>query len=200
MNRQQKDRSILDDKKLIESFQSNDEKAFDQLVLKYQDMVFNICYRFLGNYDDADDSAQETFVKVYKNLSRFKFESHFSTWLYRIAVNTCKSKLSSIHYRFGKTMIPIDKPKNCNNGIYPMEIKDETYLPEKMIEEKEMKLMIHSAIDSLPEKQKTLVVLRDIEGLPYEEIVQITGLKLGTVKSKLARARQSLVIKLSEVI
>jgi len=163
-------------------------------------MVFNVCYRFLSNYDDANDCAQETFVKVFRNLDKFKFESAFSTWLYRIAVNTCKSRMASLQYRIEKISVPIDKQRETQNGNFPFEIKDETYSPENLVEKKEVKLMVHKAIDSLPEKQRMLIILRDLECLPYDEIVKITGFKLGTVKSKIARARQALVQKIKEVI
>lgn len=116
------------------------EFSFEQLVLKYKDRIFNLCFRFLGNYAEADDSAQEVFLKVYRSLKCFRFQSSFSTWLYRIAVNTW------------------------------------------------------------PRDQKEVVVLRDIELLSYEEIAKIAGLNIGTVKSKLSRARRLLREKLRRFI
>lgn len=201
MNRSKKqESSLISDDQLINDFQKGKMKAFDQLVLKYQNKIFNLCYRFLGNYDDADDCAQDTFVKAYKNLEKFKCQSSFSTWLYRIAINTCKNKLSSLEYRFKTKMVWLDKPKQINNAHFHRELKDEAYSPSVLYEQKEKQALIHKAIESLPKKQKTVVLLRDIENLAYEEIVQITGLKLGTVKSKLARAREHLRIKLKGVI
>ncbi len=202
MNREKKKTDLFnaEDFKLIHSFLEDDIQAFNRLVLKYKDRIFNLCYRFLGDYDEADDAAQESFVKVYRNLKKFKFESSFFTWLYRITVNTCKNKMSSLNYRINQQMIRLDKPRTSNNGVYPVEIENHTHSPDRLFERKEKQQLIQKAVNSLPGKQQRLVVLRDIEGLSYEEIVEITGYKLGTVKSKLSRARQLLRKKLKEVI
>jgi RNA polymerase sigma-70 factor (ECF subfamily) len=187
-----------EDRALVEAFKIEHAKeAFDRSVVKYQDKVFNLCYRFMGNYHDANDCAQDTFIKVYRSLKKFRFESSFSTWLYRIAVNTCKNKLSSLQYRLSKIMFRIDKP--AESGL-TIEIKDESRSPEVVLERSEKGRLIQKEIDSLPGDQKTVVVLRDIEALPYEEIAQITGYNMGTVKSKLARARERLRKKLRGLI
>ena len=96
MNREQQisDHGKKEDELLIQSFQADDVRAFDRLVIKYQDMVFNLCFRILGDYDDANDCSQETFIKVYKNLKGFRRQSSFTTWLYRITVNTCRNRLA----------------------------------------------------------------------------------------------------------
>jgi len=192
--------SQQDDTDLVKAFQAGNKTVFDKLVLKYKDKVFNLCYRFLGDYTEADDCAQEAFVKVYRSLQGFRLESSFSTWLYRLTVNTCKNKLSSLEYRYRKKMVRLNNPKQTDEGIYPIEIKDESLSPIIEIERKEKGMLIQKAIDSLPEEQKTVVVLRDIEGLSYEEIVKITGYNLGTLKSKLARARRELQDRLRGVI
>ena len=184
---------------LIKAFLAGDNTAFDKLVLNYQNRVFNTCYRILGNYEDANDSAQDIFVKVFRSLKKFRFRSSFSTWIYRISINTCRNKLRSAGYRHRRTTVRLDQPMDQEDGSYSFEIGDERRTPEKELDRKEKGLMIQRAIDSLPESQKTVVVLRDIEGLTYEEIVSITGLNPGTVKSKLARARQKLRDKLSPI-
>ncbi len=189
-----------DDTALIQAFQADEEEAFDKLVIKHKNRVFNLCYRFVGSYEEADDCAQETFVKVYRSLKKFKFKSAFSTWLYAITVNTCKNKLSSLEYRYKKKMVRLDGPKGGEDGVYRVEVQDESMSPRVEIERKEKKGLIQKAIDSLPEQQKVVVVLRDIEGLSYEEIAGATGFKPGTVKSKLARARQQLREKLKGLI
>jgi len=182
-----------EDALLVRAFNSGEKPAFDKLVLKYKDKVFNICYRFLNDYEEANDCAQETFVKIYRSLKNFRFESSFSTWLYRIAVNTCKNKITSLEYRFKKKMVRLDSPvgdseeKSC-----PLEIGSESLSPEVGIDRIEKYKIIEQAIDSLPQDQKTVVILRDIQLLSYEEIAKITGYNLGTVKSKLSRARQAL--------
>lgn len=190
-----------EDTLLIRAFNSGETSAFDKLVLKYRNKVFNICYRFLADYEEANDCAQETFVKIYRSLNNFRFESSFSTWLYRIALNTCKNKVVSLEYRFSRRMVRLDsqagdyEEKSC-----PLEIGSETLSPEAEIDRKEKSVIIEQAIYSLPQDQKTVVVLRDIESFSYEEIARITGFNLGTVKSKLARARQALRERLRGLI
>lgn len=191
--------SLGEDAILIRAFKGGDKTAFDKLVLKHKNKLFNLCYRFLGDYQEANDSAQETFIKVYESLKKFRFESTFSTWLYRIAVNTCKNKLKSSGYRRKKKMVWLDNPGWPDNSQPAIEVQDETYSPEKELEKKERMRMIQEAINTLPTEQKEVVTLRDIEGLSYGEIVEITGFNIGTVKSRLARARLDLRKKLRSV-
>ena len=186
------------DNKLIQDFLKGKTKAFDKLVVKYQDVIFNLCYRMLGDYDEANDCAQKTFIKVYKNVKKFEQKSAFSTWIYRIAVNTCKNVLSSSNYKRKMKMIHIDKPINEDGKM--LEISDRSFNPDRIFEKNEKQRKIQEAINKLPHKQKILVILREIEGKSYEEISNITGMKLGTVKSKLSRGRINLRDKLKEVI
>ncbi len=191
---------LEEDISLVKAFCDGQDEAFDKLVLKYKDKVFNLCYRFCANYQDADDCAQETFIKVYRSLTKFRQESSFSTWLYRIAVNTCKNKLSSAKYKQAKIAVRLDEPVRTEEGSVAREIKDCSPNPKCEIESKEKGALIQEAIDALSADQKTVVVLRDIEGFSYEEIARVTGYALGTVKSKLARARDQLREKLKGLI
>lgn len=191
--------SLGEDAKLIKAFKGGDKAAFDKLVLKHKNKLFNLCYRLLGDYQEANDSAQETFIKVYESLKKFRFQSAFSTWLYQIAVNTCKNKLKSSAYRQKKRMVSLDNPGSPDKSQPAMELQDETYSPVTELEKKERLRMVQEAINTLPTEQKEVVTLRDIEGLSYEEIVEITGFNLGTVKSRLARARLDLRKKLRSV-
>ena len=190
----------VEDAALIKAFQAGDEGGFDELVLRYQDQVFNLCYRFLGDHQEANDSAQDIFLKVYRSLKKFRLDSSFSTWLYRIAVNTCKNRIKSLEYRFKKKLRRLDHhgPESGNNAS--VDLADDSRSPLAELEKKERSLIIQKAIDALPEAKKTMVLLRDIEGLSYAEIAQITGFNLGTVKSKLARARSDLKKKLMGVL
>ena len=188
------------DAALIRAFHEGDKAAFDKLVLKHKDRLFNLCYRLLGDYEEANDSAQETFIKAYRALKKFRFESAFSTWLYRIAVNTCKNKLKSSAYRQKRKMVPLDNPVLANRSRRSREIQDESQSPAIELEKKERMRIIQEAINALPPEQKEVVTLRDIEGFSYEEVAEITGFNLGTVKSRLARARQDLRKKLRSVI
>ncbi len=181
---------------LIRAIQAGDIAAFDKLVLKHKDKLFNLVYWFLGDYQEANDCAQETFIKVFKSLKKFRFESAFSTWLYRIAINTCKNRLKSSAYRWKKKTVPLENPEGANGGNFSLEIQNYSTSPVIQLEKKERLMLIQKSINSLPEEQKRVVVLRDIQGLSYDEIADITGLNLGTVKSRLARGRLELRNKL----
>lgn len=182
------------DQDLIRDFLAGTVASFDQLVLKYQHPVFNLCNRMLGNTADAADCAQETFIKVYSGLKYFQFKSSFSTWLYRIAVNTCKNKLASAEYRRREKTLSLSAPKPENDT--PIEIGDFSGSPAEVFEKKETTELIMEAIAALPQEQRILIILCDLEEKSYQDIVEITGLRLGTVKSKLARARHLLRSKL----
>ncbi len=185
-----------DDAVLIRAFQAGNKAAFDELVLNHKDKLFNLCYWFLGDYHEANDSAQDAFLRAYLSLMKFRLESTFSTWLYRIAVNTCKNRLKSSEYRRKKKMVWLDNPANSEGRGAPVEIEDESPSPLIELEKKERLALIKRAINTLPTEQKAVVVLRDIEGLSYDDVASITGVNLGTVKSRLARARLGLKKKL----
>ena len=189
-----------EDAVLIRDFCEGDKAAFDSLVLKHKDRLFNLCYRLLGDYEEANDSAQETFIKVYRSLKKFRLESAFSTWLYRIAVNTCKNKLKSSAFRQKRKMVPLENPISANRSSPSLQIQDESQSPAMALEKKERMRVIQEAINALPAEQREVVTLKDIEGFSYEEVAEITGFNLGTVKSRLARARLSLRKTLRSVI
>lgn len=193
----QKEQALLtpqEDEKLVRAFLAGDAPAFDALVIKYKDMVYTMCYYLLGDIHEANDYSQETFLKVYKSLPAFRFESSFSTWLYRIAVNTCKNRLNSLSYRFRKRLVSLHDPDESGNPV--LQIPDESPLPNGRMEKAEKILQVRKAIKQLSPDHKTAIVLRDIKGLSYEEIALITGTDLGTVKSRISRARQELKSKL----
>jgi RNA polymerase sigma-70 factor (ECF subfamily) len=174
--------------------------AFDELVLRYKDRVFSLCYRLTGDFNEAEDCAQDAFFKAYRSLMRFRLESSFYTWLYRITINTCKSRLKSIKDRGIKKIGNIDNPENLGEDYQALEKGNEGKSPITELEEKERIKLVQGAIDSLPAWQKNIIILRDIEGLSYEEITRITGYRLGTLKSKLSRARHSLKQRLGRII
>jgi RNA polymerase sigma-70 factor, ECF subfamily len=184
----------------IRAFLAGERTAFDKLVLRYKDKVFNLCYHMFGDYDEANDCAQETFVKVFRSLKDFRFEASFSTWLCTIAANTCRNRLKSLEYRTGKKMVRIDPATTSERGQSSMELEDPAPSPLDQLTKREQEVAIQKAIDILTEDHKAVVILRDIEGLSYEEIAKVTGYTLGTVKSKLARARQRLCEQLKGVI
>ena len=184
------------DIQLIRALQAGDMTAFDGLVHRHKDRLFNLVYRFLGDYQEADECSQEIFIKVFKSINTFRFESTFYTWLYRIAVNTCKNRIKSSGYSLKKKIVSIENPEGSKDGNPFSEIANGALNAMAELEKKERWMRIQKAINSLPEEQNTVVVLRDIQGLTYQEISDITGLNLGTVKSKLARARLALRDKL----
>jgi RNA polymerase sigma-70 factor, ECF subfamily len=189
-----------DDYALIRAFHNGEKSAFDTLVMRHKDRVFRLCLRFLGDYHEAEDTAQDVFVKAYNSLQRFRFESSFFTWLYRIAINTCKNKVKSLEYRYRKTDSRINIPEESVEGYSAENMGDSPGNPASMLETKETMKMLQNAINSLPSDQKSVVILRDIQGISYEEITEITGFKLGTLKSRLSRARSTLREKLGDII
>ena len=172
---------------LIRAVLAGNDRAFDELVGLHKRFVFNLCYRLLGDYDEADDCAQEVFIKVFKSLDGFRFESDFRTWLYRIAVNTCKNRFRSLEYRLGQKKVRLDM--RDEDDKQQVELPDHKQSPALDLKRKEIGRLIQAAVNKLPTDQRLVVVLRDMEGRSYEEIIEITGLKLGTLKSKLSRAR-----------
>ncbi|HRZ28868.1 MAG TPA: sigma-70 family RNA polymerase sigma factor [Spirochaetota bacterium] len=184
-----------DERELIESFRKGNIRAFDRLVGAHRDRVFGLCLRILGDYDDADECAQETFVKMYNGIDSFRMESSLSTWLYRIAVNTCKNRIASRKARNRHLDSGADpEPAPGNPGL-----GDLSFEPACLFERSERQRRITQAIALLPEKERIAVVLKDIEGKTYEEIEEITGIKEGTVKSSLSRARKFLRNELKDV-
>jgi len=175
-------------------------RAFDELVNRHKDRVFNLCYRFLGDYHEADDIAQEVFIKVFRSLIRFRFESTFSTWVYRIAVNTCKNRINSMEYRYKKWMRRLDTAVPALDCEASNTAPGASNTPLERLAQKERAEQINRALGALSGNKKIVAVLRDIEGLSYEEISRITGLNPGTVKSCLARARADLQKRLKGMI
>ncbi|MBF0474743.1 MAG: sigma-70 family RNA polymerase sigma factor [Deltaproteobacteria bacterium] len=184
---------------LIKACQAGNKDAFDVLMGRNQHKIYNICYVLLGDHHEAEDAAQDTFIKAYRAIHQFRLESAFSTYLYRIAVNTCTNRIKSMEYKFKKFLVRFDRSDSSNDCDPVVDIKDDAPLPVAQLMAEEKTRAIRKAINSLPDDWKTVVVLRDVEGLAYEEIEEITGFNLGTVKSRLARARTQLKKKLAGV-
>jgi len=189
---------LENDQELIKKIvDQNDRYSFDQIITKYKKMVFGLCFSLLFNREDAEDCAQDVFVNVYRNLKKFQFKSEFSTWLYRITVNVCKNKINSKEYRTRKKLIDLNgKNKDGKEYIEPEDKNENIEIKAEMEEEN---IRVRKAIMDLEFEKKTILTLRDIEKRSYEEICKITGMKLGTLKSKLARARETLRNNLKEV-
>lgn len=190
---------VNDDRTLVEKTREGDRIAFDRLVIKYRDRIVGLCARLLCNPTEGEDAAQETFLKVYRNLDRFRGDAEFFTWLYRIALNTCRNRQRSWWSRFRRMAVRLDEPIQTENGPRPRELGDTRMIPTKDLRRRRLGAAIREGLRGLAAKHRELVVLRDIQGLSYEEIERLTGLPAGTVKSRLSRAREALQQKLKGV-
>ncbi|MEO6185392.1 MAG: RNA polymerase sigma factor RpoE [Steroidobacteraceae bacterium] len=181
---------------LVQRVQKGDKTAFDLLVLKYQHKVVKLVTRYLRDPSDAEDVAQEAFIKAYRALPQFRGDSAFYTWLYRIAINTAKNAIVS------RDRSPIDFDLDMQNieesNSMQMRLADpET--PESLLQTEEIRVTVNEAIEALPEDLRTAIVLRELEGLSYEDIAQAMDCPVGTVRSRIFRAREAIDRRLSEV-
>ena len=180
------------ERELVQQAKAGDRAAFAGLVSAYEGKIYNLALRYLGSREDAMDASQEVFLRVFRFLPGFQEESGFSTWIYRIGVNVCKDML---HRRLKRAEQPLEVPDEEDEGR-PVDVPDLRYDPERIMEGVELRQALSDAILALPEKQREIIILRDIRGLSYEEIALALALEAGTVKSRLFRARENLRKKL----
>jgi RNA polymerase sigma-70 factor (ECF subfamily) len=177
---------------LVRRVQAGNTEAFEELVRRYERKVYNITYRLMGNEQDASEALQDAFMRAYRFIGKFQFKSSFFTWLYRIATNVSLSKLRK---REKVETVSIDQPVN-EAGDLPFEIPDLKYGPEKLMKQRELRAAIQEAVDGLPKDYRSVVVLRDLEGLSNEEVSKVLKLSVAAVKSRLHRGRLVLREKL----
>jgi RNA polymerase sigma-70 factor (ECF subfamily) len=177
----------LTDQVLIERVQNGDKQAFNLLVIKYQNKVCNLISRYVGNSGDVPDIAQEAFIKAYRAIPTFRGESAFYTWLYRIAVNTAKNHIVAQGRRPPAQDVDAEDAEYYENGSVLKEISN----PENITLSEELKRAVFAALDSLPEDLKTAMTLRELEGLSYEDIAAVMDCPVGTVRSRIFRAREA---------
>ena len=184
------------DKKLVERVQKGDKGAFDLLVLKYQHKIVNLVMRYVRDPDLALDIAQEAFIKAYRALPRFRGDSAFYTWLYRIAVNTAKNHLAAQRRR------PMDVELDLQDSEqYDLHAKlKETDTPEGVAMTDELQETVQRAIGALPEDLRTAIILRELEGMSYEEIAETMDCPVGTVRSRIFRARDAIGKKVGSLL
>jgi RNA polymerase sigma-70 factor (ECF subfamily) len=184
----------LSDHALIEATKRGDEAAFAEIVNRYRNPITNFLYRFLNDYEEAVDLAQETFVRVYFAIERYHTDYAFSTYIYRIATNLA---ISEIRKRKRRKLLSLTGLFQTEDGSEAeFQLPDEKSLPDEDLIEGEQNQMIARAIAALPDKYRAPIILREIEEKSYEEIAQILGLGLGTTKSRISRARGLLKEKL----
>lgn len=174
---------------MINYIKSGDIEAFEEMLTMYQKLIYNICYRMFNNKEDAEDLTQDVFVKVYNKINSFNEKTSFKSWICTIATNTC---IDELRKRKNKTTVSIDKNIETDDGELKIDVVSNEKTPEEAVVKNEEAHMLENALLELNIEDREIIVLRDIQGLSYDEISEIKNIKLGTVKSKLARARLKL--------
>lgn len=174
----------LDDELIVKRAQQGDSKALEEILMAYEKKVYNIAYRFMGNEADAYDMAQEALIKLYRSITSFKHKSSFSSWVYRLTVNTCMDGLRK------RKREPVSLEFSIETGMSPEDTGTDS--PEEEILSIEKSEDIQKAINKLNDSYKSVVIMRDIDGLSYEEIAEYLEISIGTVKSRINRGRQQL--------
>lgn len=185
------------DQLLVERAQGGDQGAFDQLVNKYQRKLGRLLSRYIRDSAEVEDVSQEAFIKAYRALPSFRGDSAFYTWLYRIGINTAKNYLVSQGRRAPtSTEYDADEAEGFEDATLLRDINT----PESLLMSKQIGQTVNSAMDALPEELRTAIVLREIEGLSYEEIAGIMDCPIGTVRSRIFRAREAVALKLRPLL
>ena len=184
------------DQELVERVQRGDKKAFDLLVLKYQRKVVNLVSRYVRNQSEALDVTQEAFIKAYKALPKFRGDSAFYTWIYRIAINTAKNHIVAQGRRPPGSDLDAGTAEQMDIGVR----LQENTTPENQLLQNEIAETVRDAIEDLPEDLKTAITLRELEGLSYEEIANAMSCPVGTVRSRIFRARDAINTKLAPLL
>ncbi len=184
------------DQELVARVQRGEKKAFDLLVLKYQQKVANIVSRYIRDPHESLDVTQEAFIKAYRALPNFRGDSAFYTWLYRIAINTAKNHLVSLGRRPPGSDVDAETAEQIDSGE---RLKDRES-PESIALTEEIAHTVRKAIDALPDELKTAITLRELEGMSYEEIAEAMDCPIGTVRSRIFRAREAIDAKLAPLL
>ena len=185
------------DQQLVERVQRGDKRAFDLLVVKYERRLARLLSRFVRDKHEVEDIAQETFIKAYRALANFRGDAAFYTWLYRIGINTAKNYLMA-RGRRAPTTTEFDAEEA--EGFEGAERLHELNTPESELLSKEIGQVVNAAMAALPEDLRTAIALREIEGLSYEEIAETMGCPIGTVRSRIFRAREAIAAKLRPIL
>jgi RNA polymerase sigma-70 factor (ECF subfamily) len=185
------------DQELVERAQKGDKRAFELLVLKYQRKLARLLSRMVRDPGEIEDITQESFIKAYRALPQFRGESAFYTWLYRIAVNTAKNYLVARGRRAPTTTVLDSEEAENMEGS---ELLHDISTPDAELQTKQIAQAVNEAVDSLPEELRTAITLREIEGMSYEEIAQMMDCPIGTVRSRIFRAREAIAEKIRPML
>jgi RNA polymerase sigma-70 factor, ECF subfamily len=187
------------DAMLVERTVAGDQKAFELLVIKYQRRIQRLIGRMVRDVDLVEDIAQETFIRAYRALAQFRGEAQFYTWLYRIAVNTAKKALMDL--KRNPTVSENSFKSDDDDETSPLENElTSSETPEAVLASKEIAQMVNAAMDALPEELRQAITLREIEGLSYEEIAEAMNCPIGTVRSRIFRAREAISEKIKPLL
>jgi RNA polymerase sigma factor (sigma-70 family) len=187
-----------EERRLVEVAQRGDVESFNELVRLFEGRVYTLCYRMLGDAESAADAAQDAFLSAFRNLRSFRGGS-FRSWMLRIATNTCYDVL---RVRKRRPSVSLDIDADDESASSPLQIADTAESPDDFAQRRELAAAIQQGLTELPDEQRIVLILSDIQGLAYEEIAQITNSNLGTVKSRLSRGRARLreVLKAGELL
>lgn len=187
---------VIDESLLLQRCRAGDNEAFDNLIERYRNKVYSTAFRMMGNYHDASDCTQEVFLRVYRSIGSFRGDSSFSTWIYHITVNVCKDELrkNSRH----NAITSIDELVNTDKGELKRELPSDAPLPEELYEQVEVADALAVLINQLEPNYRLALLMREHDDLSYQEIADILGTSIGTVKSRISRARAALKKKIIE--
>jgi len=175
----------------------NDVRSFEEIVAENESKIFNTIYSFIGDYDDALDLTQETFICAYRSFGKFRHESSIATWLYRIAINLCKKSYNSKKRRDSIFTGSLD---DLETGRQLMNRASEDESASEILDADEKEAIVRNAISSLPQKHRSVIILKYLQGMSYEEMADVLGCGIGTIKSRLSRAKEKLKSKLEKVM
>jgi len=180
------------DRELVEKFQAGDKFAFEVLMVRHQQRALNVAYHLLRNYEDAVEVAQDAFVKVHQNIGSFRGECEFATWLHQIVVNLARNRYRWWQRRAREKSVSLDAPVQSGHEELSRQIASPTDGPDMQAERAEFARRIQAKMATLPAKLREALVLRNVENLSYEEVAEVLGCSVGTVKSRIARAREAM--------
>ncbi len=198
--REKKQKTTDEDYEFVSLCKEGDVDAFEVLVRKHQKRMLNIAYRMIGNYEEACDIVQDTFISAYKSIKSFKGEAKFSTWLYTIVMNLSKNRLKQLRTQLHREKFSIDDPALTNNGQVRGALASSGPSALETLERRDVQQKVQQCINSLDEEFREVLILRDIQGFSYDEISDVLTVPEGTVKSRLSRAREAVKDCLKKVI